>query len=641
MSFRRSPISFLGALGVALTTLAVGYGTYRYFRAQGAQRPPVYSGCKRPPLSQNHTVSRTQYPAQSSASDDESTFSEDSSHLDIPNSPPGYTSPQSSVQPSQDQLFQPVDERSSSESNPQHDILPPYPDELDDLQLTSSENSPRLVNFDDPPLESAQAQPGVYDESSPEAHPPAHAPAPSIETPPPAYNDISPAVGSPPPLPRARYLPLPEEQPLSPREADASWNYTYPLSSANGDSSSLGLLGVPTTSSSSQFGVSPSQNHTFWPEEDEESLSESIPLQTSTSSELGDLQLTASDSSTQLVSFGSSLEFAQAQPGLSDESPLEAHPQREIQLPHLQTTSVNDDTEDEVQLEGLGFTPEQLVSKSCAVSMDPSTRTIKLVIQTPVDDSLRLESSYLECRDALNSSPNIVKVLATVTEEHDSSFFSLKRLGQALERLAADDTRRRCKYLKTELPQTSKMGFISNYGDLPPLTLPEIQTLEWRSDQEPLYLMDFDHLNCLTHLTLETHISFQDCLYLLHRVSGTLRECTVGDLDGVQDSVFPSPWLFCTSVYLPQIGSFSIKSHSCPIAFLNRLGFCGKKLRKFTLEVQSHENLNPAEIQSIPWAVIKNIKLDCNIVSGGADWVRRKAVKAESCMFRRLLTKQE
>ncbi|KAG6836677.1 hypothetical protein H0H93_005095 [Arthromyces matolae] len=543
MPFRRSPIPFLGALGVTLTTLAVGYGTYRYLRAQ---RPPVYSGCNRPPPSQKHIVPPTEHPAR---------------------------------------RMTPLSQMSILQS-PTDNLLP--------LSASREHTSMPLL-----------------------LQPPAQVPAP--RTPPPPYND-SPRVGSSL-LPGGR---SPPEQSLLLRN-DTSSNYTYPQS--------VDILNPPSGNSSSQSGLPPSHQH----EDHEQSSPESIPQhgtesaypQMSTPGELDDLQLTSPGSSSRLVNFGWPLEFAPAQTGIYDESPLEAYPQHVIQAPHLQMTSANDDIEDQLTpVEGLDYTPEQLVRKACQVSMNPSTRTITLVIQPLRNNRLQLESSYVECRDALNNSPNRAKVIVTLTPEHRLSLFSLLCLGKALRRLAADDTERRCKSLDIQFPLRD-IDFTSHCPDLLPLTMPEIQTLEWRSKREQLHLMGLENLNCLTNLTLTTSLSPRDCLYLLDRVSGTLRECTIGNIEHGYD-VFPD----CSRAYLPHIESFSVGIHLCPITFLNRLVFNDKKLRTLDLTVKTDNPVNPAAIKSIPWEVIKNIDISCTFDDGGDDWVRWKAVRAESCILR-------
>ncbi|KAG6818607.1 hypothetical protein H0H93_003492 [Arthromyces matolae] len=543
MPFRRPPIPFLGALGVTLTTLAVGYGTYRYLRTQRAQRPPVYSGCNRPPPSQKPIVPPPEHPARRMA-----------------------PLPRMSI------LHSPTDNLLSPSASPEHTPMP--------LLL----------------------------------QPPAQPPAP--RTPPPPYND-SPRVGSS--------------------------NYTYSQSSTSDDSddelpysedsSYVDILNPPSGNSSSQSGLPPSHQH----EDHEESSPESIPQhgvesaypQMSTPGELDELQLTSPGSSSGLVNFGLPLAFAEAQTEIYDESALETYPQHEIQGPHLQTTSANDDIEDQLTpVEGLDYTPQQLVRKACHVSMNASTRTITLVIQPPADDTLQLEMAYIRCRDALNNSPNTAKVLAILTREHRLSLFSLICLGKALRRLAADDTERRCKSLDIQFP-LGDIGVTSRYPDLLPLTMPELQTLEWSSNREQLHLIGIENLNCLTNLTLETSLSPRDCLYLLHHVSRTLRACTIGSLEQ-GDDVFPH----CTRAYLPEIESFSVEMHLRPITFLNRLVFNDKKLRALDLTVETDNPVNPAAIKSIPWEVIKNINISCTFVDGGHDWVRWKAVQAESCNLR-------
>ncbi|KAG6812534.1 hypothetical protein H0H93_013801, partial [Arthromyces matolae] len=57
MSSRRSGIPFLGAFGVTLTTLAVGYYTYKYFRTQRTQRRLTGSNHATQPPTQNDVSS--------------------------------------------------------------------------------------------------------------------------------------------------------------------------------------------------------------------------------------------------------------------------------------------------------------------------------------------------------------------------------------------------------------------------------------------------------------------------------------------------------------------------------------------------------------------------------------------------------
>ncbi|KAG6828163.1 hypothetical protein H0H93_015043, partial [Arthromyces matolae] len=189
----------------------------------------------------------------------------------------------------------------------------------------------------------------------------------------------------------------------------------------------------------------------------------------------------------------------------------------------------------------LGFSAAQLDEKSVQVQVDPQTQTIQIDIDSP---RLTLEDRYRTCFEYLNDSyRDATMVVATVGEQHASSLLSLVRLRKMLERLAADDTNHRCKYLEVLLPD---MGSTSNhlneaYPGLLPLTttFDDLQTLQWKSVRNQLHLMKPDTLDHLISLTLECDISVQDTVYLLSCVSGTVHQCSIKTVDNGHVHILP------------------------------------------------------------------------------------------------------
>ncbi|KAG6837579.1 hypothetical protein H0H93_006993 [Arthromyces matolae] len=519
MTTRPSAIPFLGALGVTLTTVAVGYYTYKYLRRPALSRLP------RQP----------------------------SSHSNI------YVSPT----PPQTQSIEPANQNS----------VPPVQPPSD-----------RFV----PPLQ----QPLAHN---------------SFGSAPPPYSELSPPqpIGTPPEVSRI----LRQEQPLSPVE------YDDPLPEA-GPSRRVTQVGPTSANEFSGNNLSTQPPPQTWPrlfrsEAINPGYMSKDPYMNTNDNWDGE-RLTFSEPS----NCGSSED---------DELPLEGDPQHESQ------PSINDDIRDRLS-EGQYYRPEQLAKRFCRVSMDKSKQIIKIGIRPPAMKA-RFDAKYERCIAKLNNLSHDVEVHATVERMDAVSLFSYIRLRKALEHLANDDTNHRCRSLHIELSESDKI-VTSEYPDLLPLTLPELQTLTWESRPQQLHLMGLDNLNCLTKLTLKTVITPPDCLYLLHKLSGTLRECHLQELDRYCEDVFPEP--SSATVHLDRIESFSIVAFSCPVDFLNRLEFHHQRLKALSIIGYSNVRIDPAEIKSIPWAVIQDIRVDCHFVPGGVDWIERQAVQAvqaESCVL--------
>ncbi|KAG6834235.1 hypothetical protein H0H93_011018, partial [Arthromyces matolae] len=275
----------------------------------------------------------------------------------------------------------------------------------------------------------------------------------------------------------------------------------------------------------------------------------------------------------------------------------------------------------------LGFPAAQLVEKSVQVQVDPQTQTIKIDVDVPTPT---LEASYRPCFEYLNDSyRDATMVVATVGQEHASSLLSLVRLRKMLERLAADDTNRRCKHLEVYLPD---MGSTSDhlteaYPGLLPLTttFDDLQTLHWKSFRNQLHLMKPDTLNHLISLTLESNISVQDTVYLLRCVSGTVHQCSIKSVDN--GDIHALPQSNFNDVTFLQLKSLTIRAKCSLNSLLNSLKFDRRKFKKLHLEVHN-DLVDPQNMETIPWAVMNDIKLTCNFVSGGAEWVRRNGGQA-------------
>ncbi|KAG6834377.1 hypothetical protein H0H93_010043 [Arthromyces matolae] len=289
------------------------------------------------------------------------------------------------------------------------------------------------------------------------------------------------------------------------------------------------------------------------------------------------------------------------------------------------------------------FSSAEFDRKSCQATMFQQQITLN-IIEEPTS-GVTLETAYTDCVRYIRDSSQDISVVANIGEEHASSLLSLIRLRKMIERIAADDTGRHCRSLKVNLP--ANMGYTSESNEafpglLPlPTILPQLETMIWTSSWKQLHLIapDPNSLNNLTKLTLKSRISVPDAIYLLHCVCQSLRECSIERLNDVHDhtddytDVFPA---IHDDVRLKKVKSFSVHANSVASSriFLNRLRFDGVELTKLHLDVENGL-VNPRELRNIPWAVIRNIRLNCDLVTGGEAWVRGQARQAAACRLGR------
>ncbi|KAG6814661.1 hypothetical protein H0H93_012694, partial [Arthromyces matolae] len=221
-------------------------------------------------------------------------------------------------------------------------------------------------------------------------------------------------------------------------------------------------------------------------------------------------------------------------------------------------------------------------------------------------------------------------------------------VNDALTRLALDDAHHRCKYLDVTLPPTDVTLPSTDDNTLPvpgvdndpvSLTLPQVQTLVWRSDQRDIPMMYPATLTHLTNLTLRTTITFRDCYYILGCIQSTVRHFDASDLCESALNVLPNPDPRDRKSVpkLRKLESFSVSATSSPNRFLNHLHFDGVTLK--TLSIEVHNDLvNPAAMTSIPWGCIKDISFKCDFVDGGANWLNSKASQAARLRLEPLVT---
>ncbi|KAG6814632.1 hypothetical protein H0H93_012816 [Arthromyces matolae] len=205
-------------------------------------------------------------------------------------------------------------------------------------------------------------------------------------------------------------------------------------------------------------------------------------------------------------------------------------------------------------------------------------------------------------------------------------------VNDALTRLALDDAHQRCKYLDVTLPSTDDNTLPVPGVDNDPvaLTLPQVQTLVWRSDQRDIPMMYPATLTHLTNLTLRTRITFRDCLYILGCIRDTVQYCDVRDLyEGYGNNLLPYPNGNTSKdrygdehTVMSELRSFSVRVASSPVFFMNHLKFHGVLLQTLAIEVLGNGSVDPKAMKTIPWATITNITLTGNFVDDGANWVQ-------------------
>ncbi|KAG6848539.1 hypothetical protein H0H93_016159, partial [Arthromyces matolae] len=264
----------------------------------------------------------------------------------------------------------------------------------------------------------------------------------------------------------------------------------------------------------------------------------------------------------------------------------------------------------------------------CSVFMESSTSNIRLTINSDMPRSTlrsRYESTMSLLRERVDPP---VKVFVDLGNNASSTHFGY--VSNALTRLVSDDAHHRCKYLDVTLRRR---------GDdpVPPpdvdnasvsLTVPQIQTLVWRSDKQYIPMMNPATLTHLTTLTLRTRISFRDCHYILGCIQNTVQHFDARDLYQGHVNMLPNSYADAVPG-LRQLESFSIVATSPPYLLLKHLRLYGEKLKALTIEVPNHV-VDPEAMKFIPWATIDNITLKCNFVNGGANWVTTNAVQAAS-----------
>ncbi|KAG6835426.1 hypothetical protein H0H93_001563, partial [Arthromyces matolae] len=289
------------------------------------------------------------------------------------------------------------------------------------------------------------------------------------------------------------------------------------------------------------------------------------------------------------------------------------------------------------------FSSAEFDRKSCQATLEARTMIKLTIVEEPMSihalemQRNMLESQYQRCFRHILDSPQDISVVANIGEEHASSLLSLIRLRKMLERIAADDTDHHCRSLIVNLP--ANMGYTSESNEafpglLPlPTILPQLQTLSWTSSWKQLHLIapHPNSLNHLTNLTLETRISVPDAIYLLHCVRQSLEKCSIKRLNDVHDHADDYTDVFhaVPDRVTLKVKSFSVHANSFASSrlFLNRLQFDGVELTNLNLKVENGL-VNPKELRTIPWTLIRNIRLNCDLVTGGEAWVRGQARQA-------------
>ncbi|KAG6834728.1 hypothetical protein H0H93_007793 [Arthromyces matolae] len=323
----------------------------------------------------------------------------------------------------------------------------------------------------------------------------------------------------------------------------------------------------------------------------------------------------------------------------------EARPSRVVPPPppplHM-TAEHNYRGEEMIALLPYRFSSAEFDRKSCQATMFQEEITLNIIEEPTSRETL--ETAYTDCVRRIRDSSQDISVVANIGEEHASSLLSLIRLRKMLERIAADDTTRHCRSLEVNLP--ANMGYTSESNEafpglLPlPTILPQLETLLWTSSWKQLHLIapDPNSLNHLTNLTLESQISVPDAIYLLHCVRQSLERCSIKHLNDVHEhtdnytDVFPA----VPDRVTLKVKSFSVHANSFASSrlFLNRLQFDGVELTNLNLKVDNGL-VNPRELGTIPWTLIRNIRLNCDLVTGGDAWVRGQAGQAAACILGR------
>ncbi|KAG6818680.1 hypothetical protein H0H93_002866, partial [Arthromyces matolae] len=224
----------------------------------------------------------------------------------------------------------------------------------------------------------------------------------------------------------------------------------------------------------------------------------------------------------------------------------------------------------------------------CSVFMESSTSSIRLTIDSGATNGA-LRSLYERSMSMLRERSD-PRVTLFVDLGNNASSTHFGDVNNALTRLARDDAHHRCKTLNVMLPSRGKHAVPGVDDDPISLTLPQVQTLFWRSDQQDIPMMNPATLTHLTNLTLRTTITFQDCHYILGCIQNTVQHFDARTLyESSVTNMLPNPYSDKKKTpVLRQLESLSIVATSSPEGFLNNLRLYGGKLKTLTIDVPSH-----------------------------------------------------